>query len=220
MHPLDRPAWSALKARWAPLARSAPGVLQLDPAYGPFAGADDGSARGLEALEPGPDGLWLVEPEAVEAPPGMTARTALCVQMLAGQVEAGEPGFPVEPLGDADGPQMLALARLTRPGPFSTLTHRLGGFVGVKAGGRLVAMAGERMTPDGFTEVSGVCTHPDHRGRGYARGLMRLVAQRILARGEGAFLHAYESNAGAIALYETLGFRLRRKMVVTMLTRP
>ena len=71
-----------------------------------------------------------------------------------------------------------------------------------------MAMAGERMKPDGFTEVSGVCAHPDHRGRGFAGALMRIVAGRILARGETPFLHAYASNRGAIGLYESLGFRL------------
>jgi hypothetical protein len=80
-------------------------------------------------------------------------------------------------------------------------------------------MAGERMKPDGFTEVSGVCTHPDHRGRGYAGALMRLVARRILDRGETPFLHAYASNTGAIALYETLGFTLRREVLMTRLSR-
>ena len=85
--------------------------------------------------------------------------------------------------------------------------------------GQLVAMAGERMKPEGFTEVSGICTHPDHRGRGYAGALMRLVSNRILDRGEMPFLHAYASNRGAIALYETLGFTLRREVLMTRLTR-
>ncbi len=81
-------------------------------------------------------------------------------------------------------------------------------------------MAGERMRPEGFCEVSGVCTHPEHRGRGYAGRLMRLVARRILERGETPFLHCFETNAGAIALYETLGFRARRRLVLTILKRP
>ncbi len=76
------------------------------------------------------------------------------------------------------------------------------------------------MKPDGFCEVSGVCTHPDHRGRGYAGALMRLVARRILARGETPFLHAYETNEGAIALYRTLGFEVRRTVSLTVLKRP
>jgi len=84
-------------------------------------------------------------------------------------------------------------------------------------GGQLAAMAGERMKPDGFTEVSGVCTHPDHRGRGYAGALSRIVAQRIVARGETPFLHAYADNAAAVGLYETLGFRIRARPVMTVL---
>ena len=78
-------------------------------------------------------------------------------------------------------------------------------------------MAGERLKPVGYTEVSGVCTHPDHRGKGYAAGLMRHVAGRIFARGETPFLHAYATNTGAIGLYETLGFRIRTEVTVTAL---
>jgi predicted GNAT family acetyltransferase len=75
------------------------------------------------------------------------------------------------------------------------------------------------MKPPGATEVSGVCTHPAHRGRGYAGGLMREVTRRILARGELAFLHVYASNTGAIALYQSLGFTLRREMTMMLLER-
>ena len=82
----------------------------------------------------------------------------------------------------------------------------------------LERMAGERLKPDGFTEVSGVCAHPDARGRGYAGALMRAVIARILARGETAFLHSYADNAGAIALYHSLGFTIRAQMQMRMLT--
>jgi len=75
-------------------------------------------------------------------------------------------------------------------------------------------MAGERMKPDGFTEVSGVCVHPDHRGHRYAAGLMSVVAERIVARGETPFLHVYDHNVPAIAIYEALGYRLRRTMAM------
>ena len=80
-------------------------------------------------------------------------------------------------------------------------------------------MAGERMKPTGYTEVSGVCTDPDRRGRGYAGALMRVVANRIVARGETPFLHAYAANTGAIGLYETLGFKRRREFAMTALRR-
>jgi predicted GNAT family acetyltransferase len=75
------------------------------------------------------------------------------------------------------------------------------------------------MQPTGLTEISGVCTHPDHRGRGYAAGLMHMTASRILARGEMPFLHVYATNIGAIALYESLGFVFRCEITATALTR-
>lgn len=121
-------------------------------------------------------------------------------------------------LTDDDAGEMLALATLTVPGPYAAKTNRLGGFVGIRRDGRLLAMAGERMKPGRHTEVSGVCTHPDHRGRGYAGFLMRLVAARILARGEEPFLHCYASNAGAIALYRRLGFEPHQSVTATVLT--
>jgi predicted GNAT family acetyltransferase len=116
---------------------------------------------------------------------------------------------------------MFDLARLTQPGPFFGRTHRLGDFVGVKtAAGRLAALAGERMRLPGFTEVSGVCTHPDHRGHGYAAALTSLVAGRIEARGETPFLHVFAHNTGAIRIYEALGYRIRCEMKLTLLGRP
>ena len=139
--------------------------------------------------------------------------------MVAPAITPASPAFDIVPLSEADAPDMLALATLTEPGPFRSRTHALGDFVGVKIDGRLVAMAGERMKPTGFTEVSGVCTHPDFRGRGYAGGLMRAVAERIIARGETPFLHVYPHNEGAIALYEALGFRLRRAVTMAVLAR-
>ena len=122
-------------------------------------------------------------------------------------------------LTDSDAPEMLALAQLTKPGPFSTATHKLGQFIGVRIDGRLAAMAGERMKVDRHSEVSGVCTHPDFQGRGYAAILSRAVAQRIIDRGETPFLHAFESNAGAIALYEKLGFSIRTRLIASAFER-
>lgn len=223
-HPLDRPVWSALTSRQAPLALGDAQALRFDPAYALFAAAADASpdsTAALAALNTSPNGLGLVEAGAMPVPPGAVVRAqAACVQMVAGSLTAGGKTVAFEPLGEADAGEMLALATLTAPGPFFDKTHRLGDFIGVRQNGRLIAMAGERMKPDSFTEVSGVCTHPDHRGQGFASALMRVVTQRILERGEQAFLHAYAANTATIALYETLGFRVRTTVTYTVLDGP
>lgn len=223
-HPLDRPVWSALTSRQAHLALGDARALRFDPAYALFAAAADDSPESTEALgrlNLSPNGLGLVEAGDMPLPPGAVVRaSAACVQMVAASLNGGGRTIAFEPLGEADAAEMLALATLTVPGPFFVRTHRLGDFIGVKIDGRLVAMAGERMKPDGFTEVSGVCTHPDHRGRGYAGSLMRVVTARILERGEQAFLHAYAANTATIALYETLGFRVRTGITYTVLEGP
>lgn len=223
-HPLDRPIWLALNGRHARFALVRGGARRYDPAYGVFAAVEDRSDASLANLaalvaEHGDVALLEADPPG-EAPGVIVASQDLGVQMTASRLTPG-PTPPVQlvPLGESDAAAMLALATLTEPGPFFGRTHQLGDFFGIKADGRLVAMAGERMKPDGFTEVSGVCTHPDYRGRGFAAALMRLVGMRILDRGEMPFLHAYASNRGAIALYETLGFAVRREVLMTRLTR-
>jgi predicted GNAT family acetyltransferase len=125
----------------------------------------------------------------------------------------------IAPLGEADAAEMLALATLTRPGPFSLRSLEVGGFWGIRLGGRLAAMAGERMKQPGYCELSGLCTHPDFRGEGLARLLSLSVAGRIFARGEQPFLHAYATNTGAIALYESIGFTLRSRMTIAVIAR-
>lgn len=224
IHPLDCAVWSALTGRQSHLALARGGARRFDPAYGVFAAVEEQSAGNLAGLgaliAAHGDVAFLEAAPPTEAPGAAIVSQDLGVQMTAARLTpAREPDFEMVPLTDADAPQMLALAALTQPGPFFERTHQLGDFFGVKADGRLVAMAGERMKPDGYTEVSGVCTHPDHRGRGYAGALMRRVAGRILDRGETPFLHAYASNRGAIALYETLGFTVRREVLMTRLTR-
>ena len=114
---------------------------------------------------------------------------------------------------------MLALATLTKPGPYLKDTRLLGNFWGVRENGKLIAMAGERFKHPGYTEISGVCTHPDHLGRGLAHALCVEVAERILARGETPYLHVFSSNIRAIKVYENLGFRIRRKVNAVILER-
>lgn len=224
MRLLDRPVWNALTSGWAVLAEGDVRAWRLNRDYGVFGAAADRSSESLAALAvlvpPGGE-LWTVEKEPWPAPPGTRVdRSAACVQMVAEAITpAPQPPFEIIPLGEGDAAEMFALATLTEPGPYVAHTNRLGAFIGVRQEGRLVAMAGERMRMPRLAEVSGVCTHPDFRGRGYAGALMRAVAERMLARGETPFLHAYASNAGAIALYESLGFRVDGEVTASVLVR-
>jgi len=222
---LDRPVWASLSTHQASLSEGDELARRYAPDVNVFASARDESARGLAALAalvPPGDRVYLLQVPDIVVPPGLVAaRVARGVQMVAAQpVLAESPGDAVVPLGDADVPEMLALTRLTEPGPFMARTHTMGRFVGIRIGGRLAAMAGERMRFHGHTEVSGVCTHPDFRGRGLARRLSAAVAARIQARGERPFLHAWQTNVAAIALYEALGFQLRAEVQVAVLVRP
>ncbi|MER6138760.1 GNAT family N-acetyltransferase [Streptomyces sparsogenes] len=113
-------------------------------------------------------------------------------------------------LGAADVPEMLKLVERAQPGPFWPRTLELGAYLGIRAGGRLVAMAGERLRPPGWTEISAVCTAPEARGRGHAVRLVSALVARVLARDERPFLHVAEANTGAITLYERLGFESRK----------
>jgi ribosomal protein S18 acetylase RimI-like enzyme len=145
------------------------------------------------------------------APPGWEIVLDLNgVQMVDDGVAATADAEAV-PLGPADVPEMLDLVARTRPGPFLSRTVELGGYLGVRRGGALVAMAGERLRPPGWAEISAVCTDDAFRGQGLATRLVLAVAAGIRTRGETPFLHAAASNSKAIRLYESLGFRLRRK---------
>lgn len=212
-HVLDRAVWNALTGPQAALAEGNELALRFPRDSSPFAAAFDDSPASLAALAAlVVDETWLVEVEPV-APSG----TRILWQVPCGQMTAPSPGDPgpatdVVPLTDADAPAMRALAGLTQPGPFLAETHRLSVFLGIKVEGELVAMAGERIRPPGYAEVSDVCTHPDYRGQGYAATLMRQVVARIAARGETPYLTTYADNHRAISLYETLGFVNRRAL--------
>lgn len=218
---LDRPVWHALTGRQASLAVGNAEVLHYQPKITPFgASVDMGEVhlRTLAGLLSAGEEVWLVEKENIVRPSGLkTIKMAECLQMVALHVSDNKDKFSFCDLGKSDSVEMQALAQLTAPGPFLVDTWQLGGFIGIRAEGRLVAMAGERMKPGNFTEVSGVCTHPDYRGRGYAGFLMRVVAQRILQRGELPFLHTYSDNTGAITLYRSIGFVPHQTVTVTVL---
>ena len=225
-HLLDRPIWSTLNTHHSKFAIGGKGARRFAPNISPLASACDDSSESLMELAelvPIVGTLILLQVDPIVVPPGVDAlTTATGVQMVldhltpVADVTCQE---QIQRLTDDDIPAMLELAILTKPGPFETGTSSLGEFCGIKRDGQLVAMAGERMKMPGYSEVSGVCSHPSARGRGYARVLSATVAKRIVARGDIPFLHAYAANTAAIQLYETLGFSIRCNVNVAVLSR-
>lgn len=138
------------------------------------------------------------------------------VQMIGEQVSGVDEPEAIS-LGTADVPEMLELVRQTDPGPFRERTIELGDFVGIRRDGRIVAMAGERLRFDGWTEISAVCTAPTHRGHGMASRLVGALTAGIQHRRERVFLHVLTTNTNAIRLYEKLGFRVRRRVTISVL---
>lgn len=222
-HILDYPMLAALRSRHSVHAVGGPKAYRYVSEISPFAAAVDDSDQALAALadlvEPGST-MVLGRVGKQPVPPGTTVEHATtAVQMVAPVPAPPAHDFPFLELSADDGPEMFALATMTKPGPYNPRAYMFGGYIGMRHEGRLVAMAGQRLQAPGFTEVSAVCTHPDFRGRGFGSFLMCTVAARIAARDETPFLHVYADNVNAIRLYETLGFERRTEISVTMLRR-
>jgi predicted GNAT family acetyltransferase len=221
MHPLDRPIWAALTTRQQELAEGGARARRFPAAIGPFADLVDMSPQSfaeLGAMMSGSEISVLFTPDAVAAPNEFKVLLAdTGEQMIGTPAENTIAGVEIVTLGAADVPDMLALTELTKPGPFGARTHELGTFLGIRVDGELVAMTGERMKPGNYTEMTAVCVHPSHRGRGYAQALLGAVARQIEARGEIPFLHVFSNNESAIALYRRQGMEIRRRLHVTVL---
>lgn len=213
---LDSPVLASLTGEHARFAERVGNVLRYQPETSPFIGMPErpGSADWNALAE-------LVGPGQVAVPPGTyppfpegweMVGCNDCVQMVADSLEPAEDPEAVR-LGPADVPEMLELTSRTKPGPFGPRTIELGAYLGIRREGRLVAMAGERMHPPGFTEISAVCTDDAWRGHGFASRLTRALTAIIAKRGETPFLHAIATNTNAIRLYEKMGFTLRRTTV-------
>ena len=226
---LDNPIWSSLTTGHAHLAVGAGVGHNLARRYpsdiGPLSAFLEPSSAAfadLAAIIPADDIAVMFLQEQPDIPAGwQLVRDGVLIQMVCPEV----PGKPeideaIIPMELEDFAEMEALAALTEPGPFRSNTASLGGFVGIRIAGRLAAIAGQRLFPTGFGEVSAVCTHPDFRGRGLAQALVAAVARNIHASGRTPFLGSFEANTGAIRVYAQVGFVLRRSFYLAVLKPP
>jgi ribosomal protein S18 acetylase RimI-like enzyme len=212
VHLLDNPIWSALLSEQAYLAQTNALARRFPADIAPFGAMTGQSAAEYQALAEILAGdtaaLFL---DASPTPPAGWSMV-LRGEMYQMVFEAPPPmATAFDKLTVADVPEMLALTKLTQPGPFLPRTIELGSYFGIRESGALVAMAGERLHLTGFTEVSAVCTHPDFRGRGYSNALMSAVISGIMRRGETPFLHVKTDNP-AVGLYQNLGFQVRSQL--------
>ena len=216
---LDNPLWHALAGPQAGFSMRLGHAARFDPDVAPFFAIDAPSPAAyadLARLIGEAQEARLFRPPGEAVPPGWSATFEKeIVQMVcAGPPRGG--AERVDDLGPADRAEMMALAAVTHPGPFAPRTPDLGRFVGVRVGGALVAMAGERLRLPGFVELSAICTHPGHRGHGHARALVCHLAAAALASDETPFLHVFPDNPAA-APYRSIGFAERGRLLVRWL---
>jgi predicted GNAT family acetyltransferase len=210
-HELDNPFWSCLATRHAHIALGGSHARRYPADISPIAGLPDvmpANVAALEALVNVGEDIGVAGPFVPTLPGNWEtlyeSRITQMIRPVTSSLPEGDVGVSI--LGAADVPEMLALVELTKPGPFRPRTIELGTYIGIRDGGHLVAMAGERTWVGNYREVSAVCTHPDARGRGYARALMSRVINRMLCSGQTPFLHVESINLLAIDIYLGLGF--------------
>jgi ribosomal protein S18 acetylase RimI-like enzyme len=220
---LDNVMWNCLSGPQARFATGSGPVRRYAPGFSPIVGCADPQHPDFAELEKhaAPGESFYVDIWSGVAPSGWRIdREARMFKMV---WEASMPADDAAPdaimLRAEHAAQAVELAKLTNPGPFGPRTPELGEYFGYFDGPRLIAMAGERMEVGSLREISGICTHPDHQGRGLARKLTLKLVHREMARGLTPYLHVMSHNAGARALYEKLGFRNYRETTVRVVTR-
>ena len=223
MHPLDNPFWSSLQARHRALALRAGDVARYPPEYAPFlgVGAADADVDGaLERLVPPGESAYLLG-VVPRVPQGWTLEPLGLLAQMACPAPIEVPDGPdIIELDDTHRADVLALTALVYPHYFRERTMELGRYFGIYEGGRLAAMIGERLGDDAHQEMSAICTHPDFTGRGYAWRLTAMLTNDTFARGRQPYLHVSHGNARARALYERMGYGLRRDIPFWSLARP
>jgi len=213
-HILDNPAWQALVTKDKRLNRGTPALGFFPEDVSPFMGMerwDEEDLATMESMLPAERSFSIMIAGEVRIPQTFDILFSTPLyQMVCTQLKPiAQAGATIQRLGEEDVPAMLVLTSLTKPGPFLQRTIEFGNYFGIYGNGELMAMAGERLHLSGYTEVSAVCTHPDHLGKGYAAQLMTYACQRIIKQGNIPFLHVKTDNLRAIRKYEQLGFKKR-----------
>ena len=211
---LDNPAWEALSSKQSHLNEGTNQVKYFPKNVSPFIGLKNWDADDFQILNKqitSDRSFSVMIAKQISLPDSVEIFFSIPLyQMYCQHLKPIENNTThTRKLTAADIPQMLALTEKTKPGPFYERTIELGNYIGIFDKEELVAMAGERLQLNGFTELSAVCTATDHLGKGYASYLSSKIAETIIAGGNQPFLHVRTDNLRAIQLYQKLGFEIR-----------
>lgn len=211
------PWWHALQTRHRHFAISVGDACRYPGDVVPFAAlktSDPAALQQLRSLLAPGESVWISGKG-----PGPEADLECLQMVLPEDITPPDPAIELIPLTAADAPEMVALTTLAFPGYFRIRTIQMGQYYGVRVDGQLIAMGGERLALDGFTEISAVCTHPDHRGKGYAQSIMWQLARNHRRDGQISWLHVGAANRYAIQLYQTMGFQIARSVTLHQVSR-
>ncbi len=213
---LDNPVWEALGSRQQHFNIGNEQVKYFPADVAPFIAVEHWDERSWPALlhdMPAGRSFSVLVSDAFTLPEGIQLIFSLPLYQLVCPTlkPYGQTGTVLKSLGKEHIPQMLALTAATKPGPFFERTIEFGNYIGIFEGDELLAMAGERLKMNGYTEASAICTKPGHGGKGYASCLLSAVSATIIAAGDTPFLHVKQDNAPALAVYKKLGFEIRRE---------
>jgi predicted GNAT family acetyltransferase len=217
------PVWSALQTKHRHFALTAGDACRYPADVAPFAAVASPNTHALfqlhSLLTPG-ESVWIVGESYPQPPELVFEQTLSCLQMvLPTEIAPPAPAIEILPLSNDHAPEMVALTDLAFPGFFRSRTCEMGSYFGIRSKGQLIAMGGERLTLDGYPEISGICTHPDHRGKGYAEGLIWHLVRTHRREGLVSWLHVSATNQRAIDLYRRMGFTEARKVTLHLVSR-
>lgn len=213
-HPLDNPVWNALAETHQEFAIAYEGTKFYNPEYCPFGGfvKPENTADAIKQYAALTENFFIVGEKPLLSDSLKINKELICLQMVIDQKIDLPVDLEIVKLTAANNEALCELVNLVQPGYFKNKTFLLGDYFGIFKEGQLVAITGERMKMNDFTELSAIITHPDHTGNGYAKQLITHCVNAVFDQHKIPFLHVLESNTGAIYLYEKLGFVTRRKI--------
>lgn len=223
-HILDNPVWEALTTGNINLSIGNEVARYLPSNISPFAGIKEFTTNNFQKLYDiipfdSPIAIFTDEKSLMPAPWHIINRIDGYQMLFTYPLQSEPSDVTITKLDERHVPEMLALTKLTNPGPFLSNTIAFGNYEGILANGKLVAMAGQRLHSGNFVEISAVCTHPNYLGRGYARQLILNQIQQIQAGGETAYLHVRGDNERAIKIYKSMGFEIRNELIIYVISK-